>query len=557
MMKYLRNFLFCACIWLLGSWNHALGQTFPTFDQVDYVTVQDFSVFQSIWGKAETENVRIALFGDSQETAPGGAGAIYIPRLNYKFYQHFGKVGESFAATGFGSYGGDWLLNGSFGNSRGHSDGTLAANQLLAGQQTRIYTSSALGMNTHLDTSNFRVNAGAQIPTTYLWDSNDQIYVEIFGATNIGSDELSWRSIPVDGGANFFRPATSSGTTNMGLDSPFGQILSETIGPLNSGGLPEHQIIVRGEGSSGAELVGVRYFNTSDPGGVSIQEFSAGGYLTSSHINNHSNAGTMLAAFGSWDAVIIHTGANDAYSGPGKSALDFKHDVAELIELIRSPSWLNNANQKFILITDQYRDQGPQSQNDQFDQYAGVLADFALNDSNIMAVNSRSLTEELGWNENDPDRFLFDIVHYNSNGAIVLAAIESQLMLNGGLVGDFDVDIDVDIDDIDRYAANIGVDATGELTLLDFDADGNITRSDLQVHIETFVQTSNGRVGTFLGDLNLDGNVDVLNDAFRLISRLGTSVTSYAEGDINVDGTVDVLNDAFELIANLGNSNSP
>ena len=69
------------------------------------------------------------------------------------------------------------------------------------------------------------------------------------------------------------------------------------------------------------------------------------------------------------------------------------------------------------------------------------------------------------------------------------------------------------------------------------------------------VETSNGGEGTFAGDTNLDGAVDVLSDAFTLIGNLGGSVTSWAEGDFNGDGSVTVLGDAFLLIANLGQSN--
>ena len=60
----------------------------------------------------------------------------------------------------------------------------------------------------------------------------------------------------------------------------------------------------------------------------------------------------------------------------------------------------------------------------------------------------------------------------------------------------------------------------------------------------------------FLGDLNLDGTVDVLGDAFILIGSLGSSVLSYAQGDIDLNGTVDVLGDAFILIGNLGRTNA-
>ena len=54
------------------------------------------------------------------------------------------------------------------------------------------------------------------------------------------------------------------------------------------------------------------------------------------------------------------------------------------------------------------------------------------------------------------------------------------------------------------------------------------------------------------GDVNLDGRVDVLNDAFALVGNLNTpSGAIYADGDFNGDGQVDILGDAFILVANL------
>ena len=57
------------------------------------------------------------------------------------------------------------------------------------------------------------------------------------------------------------------------------------------------------------------------------------------------------------------------------------------------------------------------------------------------------------------------------------------------------------------------------------------------------------------GDANLDGEVDVIDDAFALVAGLGTtSGAAWAQGDFNGDGEVDVINDAFILVANLGTS---
>ena len=125
-----------------------------------------------------------------------------------------------------------------------------------------------------------------------------------------------------------------------------------------------------------------------------------------------------------------------------------------------------------------------------------------------------------------------------------------------GLIGDFDDDNDVDVDDINFYSGNIGSAAVGVLVQLDLTGDGQITFADLQAHVETYVQTSNGQTGTFLGDVNLDGSVDVLGDAFTLIGNLNNPAAVYAQGDLNLDGRVDVLSDAFLLIGNLGKSNA-
>ena len=128
------------------------------------------------------------------------------------------------------------------------------------------------------------------------------------------------------------------------------------------------------------------------------------------------------------------------------------------------------------------------------------------------------------------------------------------------IMGDFDGDMDVDCDDLDGYVGNIGASVegmTGALANLDIDLDDTITADDAEECITTLVITSNGVTGTFPGDLDCNGSVDVLNDAFALVTNLGDTVTSYAEGDVDFSGNVDVLNDAFVLVGNLGETNAP
>ena len=122
-------------------------------------------------------------------------------------------------------------------------------------------------------------------------------------------------------------------------------------------------------------------------------------------------------------------------------------------------------------------------------------------------------------------------------------------------LGDFDLDGDVDADDIDFYSGQLGQSATGEFEQLDLDGDNFVTLADHDLHVESLVETSNEEVGTFIGDLNLDGTVDVLEDAFVLVGNLGNTGIGYAGGDLNADQVVDVLGDAFRLVNNLGSSN--
>ena len=122
-------------------------------------------------------------------------------------------------------------------------------------------------------------------------------------------------------------------------------------------------------------------------------------------------------------------------------------------------------------------------------------------------------------------------------------------------LGDFDRDEDVDADDIDFYGGNLDQPASFNPEL-DLNNDGMITLADHDQHVTTLVQTSNGETGALLGDINLDGSVDVLVDAFILVANLANEGPhGHADGDLNADSVVDVLGDAFRLIGDLGQSN--
>ena len=171
------------------------------------------------------------------------------------------------------------------------------------------------------------------------------------------------------------------------------------------------------------------------------------------------------------------------------------------------------------------------------------------------------------FNDGGPDGVLNGVITevsfqspFGSGNAVDFTIQRISVLSDVVILGDFDRDGNVDADDIDFYKNQIDLTVADAAFNPDLDLDLNnvIDLDDHALHIETLVQTSTEFVGTSIGDVNLDGVVDVLGDAFILIANLGSSApVGYAGGDLNADCIVDVLSDAFVLIANLGNSNSP
>ena len=143
---------------------------------------------------------------------------------------------------------------------------------------------------------------------------------------------------------------------------------------------------------------------------------------------------------------------------------------------------------------------------------------------------------------------------FSSTGFVSVTLVEPPSVL-----GDFNGNGVVECDDLDGYIGNLetAVIAGSPEAILDINGDGMLTLADANSTIMDLVVATNGFTGTFPGDFNCDGSVDVIEDAFALIGSLGDAAISYSQGDANFDGVVDVVNDAFVLVANLGESNVP
>lgn len=138
---------------------------------------------------------------------------------------------------------------------------------------------------------------------------------------------------------------------------------------------------------------------------------------------------------------------------------------------------------------------------------------------------------------------LFNFVNDGDfNGELLMF---SQIVRATNALGDLDGSGSISGPDIDLLYAAFGTTPANDIEL-DLDSDGQVGISDRDRLIERIA-------GTRLGDLNFDGSVNVLGDAFSLVANLGTtSGATYAQGDINGDGIVNVLGDAFVMVSNLG-----
>jgi lysophospholipase L1-like esterase len=406
-----------------------------------YVAVSDPAAFAAIFEKARTQNVQIAMFGDSQETSPGGFGNVYIPRLNYEMWRAYGTAGLSPVGFGGSSYGSgspfaQWLLSGSFGNSNNTVASSVPANEMLPNTSSRIYKDTALGQLTKLNTTNSLVNSGSQISGISVWPNSQETYAILYARQFSGSsDGLKWRASPTNNAAvaaEFGLSNTATGTISLGLNNSAAGYVSGEVGPLPWNGLAHQQIVVAGDDANGAEFFGARFRNASKPGGVVIDTFAAGGYRVQTILDNHGNSGPLLKAFGPWDAIAFHFGANDAVSGGGITAAQFRTNVAALIAAMRGASWLDDATTKFILFADPYQRNLTSNQQQQYELQYSVLAELAAEDDKVMAVNTyKWLSDRLNWNSVGYEPYLVDNVHYSSLGARAVAAADAYLMMNG------------------------------------------------------------------------------------------------------------------------------
>lgn len=256
-----------------------------------------------------------------------------------------------------------------------------------------------------------------------------------------------------------------------------------------------------------------------------------------------SEGAEALKLFGQFNGSTNYSGIEQ---GITVEAGDELHASAEAF--VASNDSIAGTGNATVLKVDYYR-----TQHGRFGS-ADYISSDSVTLASSLSANDQWLAEELvstvPQNAVEARLVVLFIQEDNAGGAVFVDNVQFGLAEEPAILGDFDADGDVDADDIKFYTTNLDQPASFNPEM-DLNGDDVIDLADHDLHVSTLVQT-NGLSGTVIGDINFDGTVDVLNDAFVLIANLGSSDACYTEGDLNANGSVDVLGDAFRLIGNLG-----
>jgi hypothetical protein len=421
-------------------------QAYPSFREVDFFYSQQPQVFQNLWQTAQSQTIRIAVLGDSQETSPNSHGFQYTPLLNYEMWKRFGNSPET-PIVGCFFYGttppASWLLAGACGTP-GPTATRLSASQILPNARPRAFstlssstnvTGGSRGQLTMLQHDAIDVDPSAGIPTDVSYfNTSGTVKARIFAATNTSSGEIAYQARPNDlHSPSYAAAVTTTGTIALGLQSPAFAIRSGETVPLDFNGKRYMALEVFGTSDTQlTDLIGLRFVNETHPEGVVVDSFSLGGYTASTFFTGHADAGPMFAAFG-FHAAIVHYGANE---GDSLTAEQFRSNILAVISRVRG--WVGNPNFPVVLVADVYQDRLTPEQMAEYDQYVGAQLTIAQADPNVMVINARRLMEDLGWNatSGQSGQYLNDGIHYTALGArslsaAVVAAMMGEIHVNG------------------------------------------------------------------------------------------------------------------------------
>ena len=387
----------------------ARGADERTYLDVPRVTATDAAYFRGLLSAASDGVVRIALFGDSQETAPAGFGRQYVAHLNARFAKVFGPATESVVYSNIDQVDPpQWL-------AATQASRALAPTTLRSSQTLPNFTVHALvtGSGAPLEWQRTLFLHDAARTTDPLLDGGPwfeqqgPFVAEVLAVRRKDSPGLFWRNRPTDLDVpDWSSPTVGSGALAFGKKTPPGAFEWLSTPPLGFGGRAHLQLELRGASAkTGQEVAGVRFRSLADDRGVVVQSLARGGMRLRDVIGDHADAGPMLRALAP-SVAVIQLGANDAGFGPTRE--EWREELVATIGWIRS----RMEDPQFpILLAAELRAGGSATAFATIDWMPVVAHDLAIADPRILALNLRRVTEEeYGWGRWSM-RYLFDTAH--------------------------------------------------------------------------------------------------------------------------------------------------
>jgi hypothetical protein len=382
------------------------------FRDVPRVTVQDAAFFRARLEAARTGVVRIAMFGDSQETAPWGWGEHYIAHLNARFATVYGPAGESHLFTNHTSIARPYWL-ATMEESTARVDSAIGPTRVLPSMTVHALrapaaaASPADGWARTVFLHDASRAASAELAQPLWFDQQGPFAADVLVIERPGGAGLLWRNAPTDldvpdRGA----PVVQNGVFPADPKLQTDRVSWRSTPPLDFAARRHVQLALAGDSSKrSVEVVGVRFRSTTAHRGVVLQSFARGGMRLPDLTAEHGASGGVLRAL-SPSIAVLHYGANDV--GQLASLEAWRAQLQVTIAWIRAE--LEDPTFPIIIVAEQRCIAGIATMA-LLDALPTVAHELALADPRILALNLRRVTfEEYGWGGST--RYLADSAHF-------------------------------------------------------------------------------------------------------------------------------------------------
>ncbi|MCH2161511.1 MAG: dockerin type I domain-containing protein [Phycisphaerales bacterium] len=465
----------------------AVGQSddfeYSNWDEVPEVVAQNQGRFRAIFHGGLDRMRRVMILGDSQETSPGGPGKVYIPHLNYQMWKKIGHLGETalmhVSVAGSGNPPADWLRAVTIG-SNGPQPTSIAPERIPPG--LKIVQSLLPSTGGPQEVGGFvclvhdgRLTADPWLEPLEYMNPEASITPEVFVYTKPDSGGVGWKLRPTDDPIAW-TPVTESGTFPVDPSDTSVEIVSARGEILSRGDRKYHRIELHGtDPKESVEIAGVRFVDSRNHHGISIQSFSSPGYSSNSLLSMHDQSGAMMRAL-EFDIAIIQYGANDAR---GVGPQTYHERLLGLIDFIRLE--MDDPCFPVVLVGDPWR-RVPSWIDDRQDLFPAALQRIVNDDPSVMAVNMRRILQDrYGWGPANRDH-LVDEAHLEPYAQRTVARELVRVLWGGSeLACPFDLNGDGTVDSLDVNECLISWGTVGLCgQAADFNGDGQVDGEDLE-----------------------------------------------------------------------------